>query len=86
MRSHHPFLPSLLTPFSPHTSLLLAIKLTTRADGMVIYMGKDKMENEKLLKYGWPEDVWFHVDDLSSAHVYLRMTEVRRANCYFILI
>ena len=22
---------------------------------------------------GLPEDVWFHVDDLSSAHVYLRM-------------
>ncbi len=36
-------------------------------------MGKDKYENEDLIKYGWPEDVWFHVDDLSSAHVYLRM-------------
>uniref|UniRef100_A0A8C7V0P6 Coiled-coil domain-containing protein 25 n=1 Tax=Oncorhynchus mykiss TaxID=8022 RepID=A0A8C7V0P6_ONCMY len=24
-------------------------------------------------KYGWPEDIWFHVDKLSSAHVYLRM-------------
>lgn len=22
---------------------------------------------------GWPEDVWFHVDKLSSAHVYLRL-------------
>jgi hypothetical protein len=38
-----------------------------------MYMGKDKFENELLIKYGWPEDVWFHVDDLSSAHVYLRM-------------
>jgi NFACT protein RNA binding domain len=38
-----------------------------------IYMGRDKFENEDLIKYGWPEDVWFHVDDLSSAHVYLRM-------------
>ena len=36
-------------------------------------MGKDKYENEHLIRYGWPEDVWFHVDDLSSAHVYLRM-------------
>jgi hypothetical protein len=36
-------------------------------------MGKDKYENETLIKYGLPEDVWFHVDDLSSAHVYLRM-------------
>ncbi|XP_016324748.1 coiled-coil domain-containing protein 25-like isoform X2 [Sinocyclocheilus anshuiensis] len=38
-----------------------------------IYMGKDKHENEDLIKYGWPEDIWFHVDKLSSAHVYLRM-------------
>lgn len=36
-------------------------------------MGKDKYENEKLIKYFFPEDVWFHVDDLSSAHVYLRL-------------
>jgi hypothetical protein len=36
-------------------------------------MGKDKYENEHLIRYGQPEDVWFHVDDLSSAHVYLRM-------------
>ena len=55
-----------------------------------IYMGRDKFENEELIKYGWPEDVWFavsrvpiaverrrfHVDDLSSAHVYLRLAEV----------
>ncbi|XP_064267547.1 coiled-coil domain-containing protein 25 isoform X8 [Passer domesticus] len=38
-----------------------------------IYMGKDKYENEELIKHGWPEDVWFHVDKLSSAHVYLRL-------------
>ena len=41
----------------------------------MIYMGKDKFENEELIKYGLPEDVWFHVDNLSSAHVYLRMTQ-----------
>eukprot|EP00123_Amoebidium_parasiticum_P022302 comp8452_c0_seq1/m.3799 comp8452_c0_seq1/g.3799 ORF comp8452_c0_seq1/g.3799 comp8452_c0_seq1/m.3799 type:complete len:213 (-) comp8452_c0_seq1:396-1034(-) len=39
----------------------------------MIYVGKDKYENEDLIKYGWPEDIWFHVDKLSSAHVYLRM-------------
>jgi len=39
----------------------------------MFYMGKDKYENEDLIAYGQPEDVWFHVDDLSSAHVYLRM-------------
>lgn len=38
-----------------------------------IYMGKDKEENELLIKYGLPEDLWFHVSDLSSAHVYLRL-------------
>jgi len=43
------------------------------SDGHLIYMGKDKFENEDLIKYGWEEDIWFHVDDLSSAHVYLRM-------------
>ncbi|KAI8923636.1 hypothetical protein BC831DRAFT_469953 [Entophlyctis helioformis] len=39
----------------------------------LIYVGKDKFENEELIKYGWEEDVWFHVDKLSSAHVYLRL-------------
>lgn len=38
-------------------------------------MGKDKYENEELLKYGFPEDLWFHVKDFSSAHVYLRLQE-----------
>lgn len=36
-------------------------------------MGADKHENEDLIKWGWPEDVWFHVDKVSSAHVYLRL-------------
>lgn len=31
--------------------------------------------DEDLIKYAWPQDVWFHVDKLSSAHVYLRMSE-----------
>ncbi|XP_070555784.1 coiled-coil domain-containing protein 25-like [Ptychodera flava] len=38
-----------------------------------IYMGVDKYENEELLRWGFPEDVWFHVDKMSSAHVYLRL-------------
>ena len=42
-------------------------------DVFTLYMGRDKMENEELIAHGWPEDVWFHVDDLSSAHVYVRM-------------
>ncbi|MCJ1355122.1 MAG: hypothetical protein MMC33_005113 [Icmadophila ericetorum] len=36
-----------------------------------IYVGKDKFENEELIKYGWDED--FHADNLSSAHIYLRL-------------
>ena len=39
----------------------------------ILYMGRDKFENEDLLKWGVDEDVWFHVDDLSSAHVYLKL-------------
>jgi len=42
-------------------------------DDWKIYMGRDKYENEDLIKYGLSHDVWFHVDDLSSAHVYLRL-------------
>ncbi|AAW41900.1 hypothetical protein CNBB1970 [Cryptococcus deneoformans B-3501A] len=42
---------------------------------VTIYMGKDKVENEELLRYGLPTDVWFHVDKLSSAHVYLRQPD-----------
>ncbi|KAI4600609.1 hypothetical protein KJ359_000968 [Pestalotiopsis sp. 9143b] len=46
-----------------------------------VYVGKDKFENEDLIKYGWEEDVCllfssspqFHADKLSSAHIYLRM-------------
>jgi hypothetical protein len=26
-----------------------------------------------MLKYGYENDIWFHVDSLSSAHVYLRL-------------
>ncbi|KAL8781456.1 MAG: hypothetical protein Q9194_000329 [Teloschistes cf. exilis] len=36
-----------------------------------IYAGKDKVENEELIKHGWDED--FHADNLSSAHIYLRL-------------
>ncbi|CAJ1966172.1 unnamed protein product [Cylindrotheca closterium] len=46
---------------------------TSLCGEFMIYMGKDKYENDELIKYGLPEDVWFHVDNLSSAHVYLRM-------------
>ncbi|KAF9402939.1 Coiled-coil domain-containing protein 25 [Podila epigama] len=41
----------------------------------LIFMGKDKYENEDLIKHGFEQDVWFHVDKLSSAHVYLRLSD-----------
>ncbi|PIA64971.1 hypothetical protein AQUCO_00100442v1 [Aquilegia coerulea] len=40
-----------------------------------IFMGIDKHENEDLIKYGFPEDIWFHVDKMSSAHVYVRLNK-----------
>ena len=51
--------------------------------GYQIYMGRDKYENELLIKHGWPEDIWFHVDDLSSAHVYLRLKRGTKARKVF---
>ena len=41
--------------------------------GHTIYVGEGKVENEELIRWGLPHDVWFHVDALSSAHVYLRL-------------
>lgn len=41
---------------------------------VTLFMGVDKYENEDLIKWGWPEDIWFHVDKYSSAHVYLRLS------------
>ena len=40
-----------------------------------LFMGFDKHENEELIRWGFEEDVWFHVDKVSSAHVYLRLKE-----------
>ena len=55
----------------------MVIKFTSTAvePPVLLYMGVDKVENEELIRFGWPEDVWFHVDKLSSAHVYLRLPE-----------
>lgn len=38
-------------------------------------LGLQFLIDEELIKFAWPQDVWFHVDKLSSAHVYLRMPE-----------
>ncbi|GAA5968208.1 hypothetical protein JCM3765_003704 [Sporobolomyces pararoseus] len=40
---------------------------------VTVYAGKDKFENEDLIKYATERDIWFHVDKLSSPHVYLKL-------------
>lgn len=40
-----------------------------------IYMGKDKFENDPLIKHSHPKNIWFHVDNHSSAHLYLQLTK-----------
>lgn len=39
-----------------------------------IYMGRDKIENDPLIHHSNPKNIWFHVDNLSLAHVYLQLT------------
>jgi multisubunit Na+/H+ antiporter MnhG subunit len=52
-------------------------KLSTMSVLICIYGILCHISDEELLKCGWPEDVWFHVDKVSSAHVYLRLRPVR---------
>jgi len=40
--------------------------------GYILFLGRDKYENDALLEYSLPLDWWFHVDKHSSAHVYVR--------------
>ena len=50
--------------------------ITLKSEDIICYVGRDKHENEYLIKYGWPGDIWFHVDSLSSAHVYFRLKNI----------
>ncbi|CUM64515.1 uncharacterized protein PRCAT00002120001 [Priceomyces carsonii] len=43
-----------------------------------VYMGKDKFENDPLIKHSHSKDLWFHVDNFSSAHLYLRLEDEER--------
>lgn len=40
-------------------------------DTYPIYMGKDKIENDPLISHSHPKNLWFHVDKVSSAHLYI---------------
>ncbi|KAK4558881.1 hypothetical protein RGQ29_008226 [Quercus rubra] len=53
--------------------MVFYFKARPEAGDFTIFMGLDKFENEELIKYGFPEDIWFHVDKMSSAHVYIRL-------------
>ncbi|KAG6706093.1 hypothetical protein I3842_07G209400 [Carya illinoinensis] len=53
--------------------MVFYFKARPDAGDFTIFMGIDKYENEELIKYGFLEDIWFHVDKMSSAHVYLRL-------------
>ncbi|KAJ7101528.1 cytoplasmic protein [Mycena belliarum] len=55
--------------------MVLFFTSTVVSPSVMLYMGRDKVENEDLIKFAHPGDVWFHVDKLSSAHVYLRLPE-----------
>ncbi|XP_040093019.1 coiled-coil domain-containing protein 25 [Oryx dammah] len=79
-RFRYPELPGLSTaagrcscPTAAGIMVFYFTSSSVNSSAYTIYMGKDKYENEDLIKYGWPEDIWFHVDKLSSAHVYLRL-------------
>jgi len=54
-------------------TMVFYFKARPEAGDYTIFMGLDKFENEELIKYGFPEDIWFHVDKMSSAHVYVRL-------------
>ncbi|XP_009782668.1 uncharacterized protein LOC107783964 [Nicotiana tabacum] len=55
--------------------MVFYFKARPESGDYTIFMGLDKYENEELIKYGFPEDIWFHVDKMSSAHVYLRLNK-----------
>ncbi|KAL8499237.1 hypothetical protein ACS0TY_022279 [Phlomoides rotata] len=55
--------------------MVFYFKARSEAGDYTIFMGIDKYENEELIRYGFPEDIWFHVDKMSSAHVYLRLNK-----------
>ncbi|CAN1837939.1 Coiled-coil domain-containing protein 25 [Linum perenne] len=98
--------------------MVFYFKARPEAGDYTIFMGLDKYENEELIKYGFPEDIWhlgqflfvviftflgfslfdlltfalkvktlihwagyrFHVEKMSSAHVYVRLHKGNKVN------
>lgn len=48
--------------------------ISDEASEYTIYMGRDKVENDTLLKKSHPKNLWFHVDKHSSAHLYIQLS------------
>ncbi|KAI0988236.1 hypothetical protein GJ496_010932 [Pomphorhynchus laevis] len=55
--------------------MVFYFKSSQSTGNCLIYMGEDQLENDKLLDAYLPNDVWFHVDSISSAHVYLELPQ-----------
>lgn len=47
-----------------------------------VYMGRDKHENDPLIKNSHPKNLWFHVDKHSSAHLYLQLSKEDQAKTF----
>ena len=53
----------------------MPIRFKSPSTEVEIIIGFDKYENEDLIKHAFPNDIWFHVDKFSSAHVYARILD-----------
>ena len=56
------FLPDRNSRWEGRQALAMVFYFICSDPRYTIYMGRDKYENEHLIQYGWPEDLWFHVD------------------------
>uniref|UniRef100_A0A5F7ZCN3 Coiled-coil domain-containing protein 25 n=1 Tax=Macaca mulatta TaxID=9544 RepID=A0A5F7ZCN3_MACMU len=43
---------------APMIMVFYFTRSSVNSSAYTIYMGKDKYENEDLIKHGWPEDIW----------------------------
>ena len=52
----------LITNSDTHVQMVFYFESNVVQPPAKLFMGLDKFENEELIRWGWPEDVWFHVD------------------------
>lgn len=46
-------------------------------DNYQIFIGKNKHENDDLIKSSSPNDIWFHLEDYSSPHVVVKLKDTK---------